>query len=448
MKATLVATVGLLIVTLSIRKAGAQETTELALSPVKKVEQPLYLCATNEKTEAAERATLETYSSPALEKALLSSKSFWDYITDPATPYMDRMAAANRGGSILSPEELPLLWQAMAEVDAAPSGVNPSPCSAVAFAAPPLTIDALAPGSNKPQPKTIRVILGRETELPTKNIHFPVTAEERDHSPWLWQMERALSILFTKTNCYYADPSRYPARVKAAWDWPIPVLTYRPGDVVRNSAGGFVRNLDPVEWKIEWSRISIRSQALTEGAPHNPLLLETILKLALNNDNYYVAYSAGVNYLYAWGQDSYHFEELAHVTQIAILQKTQWDNVAAQTAFVTASLARDRGYSAGAPHVKPLKTATAVMAIGRWAVDKRLSLWNRYYSFVNPICRIVDDPPFPPDQLRDPKDSQLDEKLTIFEAWFEKKKPALERQAETELPHLRSLAKELSTDIE
>lgn len=60
----------------------------------------------------------------------------------------------------------------------------------------------------------------------------------------------------------------------------------------------------------------------------------------------------------------------------------------------------------------------------------------------------MDDAPFPPDQLRDPKDPQLDEKLKIFEAWFEKKKPALEQQAEAELPLLRSLAKELSTDIE
>jgi hypothetical protein len=448
MNATLVATVGLLVVTFSIRKAGAQETTELASSPVKRVEQWGYLCATNEKTEAAERATLEKYSSPALDKALLSGKSFWVYITDPATPYLDRMAAANRGGSVLSPEELPLLWQAMAEVGAVPSGVAPSPCSAIMHVALPLTIDALEPGSNRPRPRTIQVVLGRETQLPTKSIDFPVTVEERDHSPWLWQMERALSMLFTKTNSYYGDPSRYPARVKAAWDWPIPVLTYRPGDVVRNFAGDFVHNLDPVEWRLEWSRISIRSQALTEGAPHDPLLLETILKLALNNDNYNVAYSAGVDYLYAWGQDSYHFEELAHVAQIAILQKTQWENVAAQTAFVTASLARDTGYSANTPHIKPLKTATAVLAIGRWAVDKKLNSWNRYYSFVVPICRIVDDAPFPPDQLRDPKDPQLDEKLRIFEAWFEKKKPALEQQAEAELPHLRSLAKELSTDIE
>jgi len=432
--------VGLLVETFSIRKAGAQETPELASSPVKKVEQPLYLCATNEKTEAAERATLETYSSPALEKALLSSKSFWDYITDPATPYLDRMAAANRGGSILSPEDLPTLWQAMVEIETVPKGVDPPPCSAIAaINIRPLTTQALKSGFslNKPREQTTRVILGREIQLPTKNIAFPITAEERDHSPWLWQMERALTIVFTKTNLYYGNPSRYPERVKAAWDWPIPIPTYRPGEVVNNSIPG------------EWSRIHIRSEALTEGGPHDKLFLQTILKLALNHDNYNVAYSSHVEDLYAWGQDSYHFEELAHVAQIAILQKTKWEDVAARVAFVaTVELARYKRDPTNLPRVMPLKTATAILAIGRWATDRSLNPWNRYSSFVVPICRIVDDPPFAPDQLREPEDPRLDERLRSFDAWFEKKKPALEQQAEAELPLLRSLAKELSTDIE
>jgi hypothetical protein len=100
------------------------------------------------------------------------------------------------------------------------------------------------------------------------------------------------------------------------------------------------------------------------------------------------------------------------------------------------------------PHVMSLKTATAILAIGRWATDKSLNPWNRYYSFIQPICRMVDDAPCPPDQLRDPSDPRLDERSKIFETWFEERKPALERQAAAELPHLRSLAKELSTDIE
>ena len=98
---------GLLVLVFGVTAAGAQNASgDLAASAVKKSEQQFKLCATNEKTESAERTMLETYSSPALKKATLSSKSFWDFITDPSTPYMDRLAAANRGGSMLSPEEL------------------------------------------------------------------------------------------------------------------------------------------------------------------------------------------------------------------------------------------------------------------------------------------------------------------------------------------------------
>jgi hypothetical protein len=219
-------------------------------------------------------------------------------------------------------------------------------------------------------------------------------------------------------------------------DWPIPVPTYRPGTTVPNLEPG------------DWHKINLRSRALTEWAPHEPLLLQTIVKLASNNDNYYVAYSSHVDNLWPWGKDNYHYEELVHAAQIAILQKTKSDNVAMRTAFVTAKLALVKPDRWSEPFIQPLKTATAILAIGRWATDKSLSPWNRYYSFVGPICRIVDDPPIPPDQIRDPADPRLAEKLKIFDAWFESKKPALERQAAAERPRLQSLAKELSTDIE
>ena len=58
---------------------------------------------------------------------------------------------------------------------------------------------------------------------------------------------------------------------------------------------------------------------------------------------------------------------------------------------------------------------------------------------------MVNDPPFPPDQIRDPKDPKLDQAMKTFAAWFEKKKPALKKAAEAEQPHLRVLAAELQT---
>lgn len=423
MNTKLVTAKGLLVVVFSVTAAGAQNASgDVAASPAKKAEQQLSLCATNEKTEAAERTTLETYSSPALEKAMLSSKSFWDFITDPSTPYVDRMAAANRGGSMLSPEELPMLWHAMDEVSSVPSGISQPPCSA-------------GPSLNNSREEASRVVLGREIKLSKDTFSFPVTAEERNQSPWLWQMQKALSILFDKTNLYYRG-NRYPARVKAAWELPIAASTHPAGEIVRDSK------------QIDWNKIAIRSRALTDAAPHGVLLLQTILKLAINNENYYVAYSSRVDDLYAWGQDSYHYEELAHVAQIAVLQQTQWEDVAARTAFLMASFAQKQGDPVYVPNLKPLKTATGILAIGRWAMDNSLNPWNRYSSFVQPICRIVNNAPCAPDQLRDPNDPRLDERLKTFEAWFEMKKPALEQQAEAERSHLRSLANVLQTDIE
>ena len=153
------------------------------------------LCGTNERTDAAEAVLLRTYTSPALENALRSDKAFWKFLTDPSTPYLDRITAAKRGDSILSPEDLPLLSNAMVEIETVPKGVDPPPCS-----------DMAAIGQ-LPREQTTRMVLGHEIQLPTKNIALPITAEERDHSPWLWQMERALAIIFTKTNLYYGGPA-------------------------------------------------------------------------------------------------------------------------------------------------------------------------------------------------------------------------------------------------
>jgi hypothetical protein len=416
-----VAALAMLAMALCNPPAQSQEPIEQSLHlPKTSAQKSWEQCSIEMKTDSAERSAIETYSSPALEKALLSSKSFWDFITDPSTPYIARLAAADRGGSVLSPEELPVLWQAMAETSSIPSGVEGvSPCSAAGWIP-----------NNSPQPETHEVVLGREVRLPARSVKYPITAEERDRSPWLWQMDKALSTLFDKTNLYYGDPSRYPSRVKAAWAWPVPD---HPND-----------GRDELN---KWNNIYLRSRALTQFAPHDTLLIQTILKLALDNDDYYVAYSAPVRDLYTWGNDAYHFEELAHAAQIAVLQKTRWENVASETAFAMESLATQKS-DPSFPNLKPLKTVTGILAMARWATDRRLNPSNRYDVFVRSICKIVDDAACPSPDPRELTDAQLNDSLKMFETWFDRKKPDLKKQAEAERPYLASLAKELNIDIE
>ena len=83
----------------------------------------------------------------------------------------------------------------------------------------------------------------------------------------------------------------------------------------------------------------------------------------------------------------------------------------------------------------------------RWATNRNLDSWNRYYSYAEPICQIVEHPPFRPGQIRDPKDPAIESSLAAFEAWFKKQRNSLEREALLERPHLESLAAELNQKL-
>ncbi len=373
------------------------------------------LCTATKKTDVAEEATLKTYTSVALKQALRSGPEMWRFLTDPTTLYLDRMAAANQGGELIDASELPQLWKAVAETVSA--GVNPSPCEFL-FSA---NLSPQMWANRKRVPLVEREplsILGRKIDLPERDADYPVTADERNRAPWLWQMKRALEVLNEKVGAYYAAPDRYPLLVEAAWRW-------RPSN---------------------WNESSVRSHALLDQGPRNALWLQMIVKLALEDSDVNVASSVS-RHLSVHGNDSYYFEELVHVAQIVILQKTQREPVAAQTAYFIETLFRKR-YISFSSQLKPLRTATAILAMGRWGMDRNLTPWNRYYSYVNPICKIVDDPPLQPDHISDPKSPELAKSLITFDEWFTKQQSVLQREAAAERPHLQSLARELSEEID
>ena len=378
------------------------------------------LCTEANKTDAAEEATLKTYTSVSLRKALRPGPEMWRFLTDPSTSYLDRMAAANQGGEVIGTTELPQLWKALADFEAFPTGVTPSPCEFL-FSAnlnPQLFAKRKEAPEVKAKKNESRLIMGQKVELPEKNVAYPVTSEERSHAPWPWQMKRALAILNEKVSGYYADPDRYPLLVEAAWRW-------QPAN---------------------WIEASTRARALLEPGPRNALWLQMIVKLALEDPDPTVASSVS-RHLSVWGKDSYHFEELVHTAQIVILQKTQREPVAALTSYWTARLAR-KEYNSYSSQLRPLRTATAILAMGRWAMDRNLDPWNRYYSYADPICKTVDNPPFQPGLINDSKNPGLATSLMAFEEWFTKQRSSLQQEAAAERSHLQSLASELSLRIE
>jgi len=265
----------------------------------------------------------------------------------------------------------------------------------------------------------------------TRPFDYPLTQDERDHAPWLlWQIERMLPVLFNAVATNYAQPGQYPAMAEVAWNWQTS----------------------------DWWEASVRRTAAIRG-PRNAAWLQNVVRLALEHNPQEIDRGLGVDPseigvgavppLYVFGSDSYHFEELVHVAQIIIMQRTRSRNVADQAAFVIAQLAT-RTYDSLGPNcpLKPLRTPTGILAIARWALNGDVDAWSRYISYAGAICRIVPDPPYRPDQSAFGQKSRIAEGLGAFEVWFFKQRPLLEEAAAAERAHLLALAAELHETID
>lgn len=139
--------------------------------------------------DKAELALTSNRRSPALDAALASESAFWVFLIDPATPYLDRIAAAHQGGGLISPQHLVRLWQASAEFEVLPVGVNPSPCEFMFNAWAERSMSKWDLRGSRPIFGTVsavpetRIILGFEMGLPRKAIDYPLDVESRNDAP-------------------------------------------------------------------------------------------------------------------------------------------------------------------------------------------------------------------------------------------------------------------------
>jgi hypothetical protein len=372
------------------------------------------LCKQVQVTEQAEEGILENHTSAAVNQALASESNFWQFITDPYTPYRDRMVAARQGGGLVGLDRLPELWKAQADLDRPAVPRIISPCYF-------LMSDNMGPRdwvsrhNSFPgfKPKS-SLFIGQEFVKP---MEYPITQADRDDAPWLWQMERMLPVVMNAVQTYYAQPDRYPAMAAVAWNWQTS----------------------------DWWQARVREGALVGRGPRNAAWLENVIRLALEHPEG----PHPVGDLYAYGNDSYHFEELVHAAQIIILQRTNSPDIAAGSAGMIAELAT-RTYTSLGPNcpLKPLHTATATLAIARWALDQKIDAWDRYIGYAAAICKMVNHPPYHPDQRAFGKTGEINDALAAFSVWFAEQRPKLQEAAAAEHVHLNALAAELHQTIE
>jgi hypothetical protein len=150
------------------------------------------LCELEETADRAETQMLRRPASATVTTALTSEAAFWRLLTDPATPYLDRMMAAQYGAGATSVERLPTLWKAAAQLRSVPVGVYPSPCYFLRSAqygprdwAARRDRSRGSLGATVSAPQSL-LIAGRTIALPVEAVDYPVTLDARASAPWLW----------------------------------------------------------------------------------------------------------------------------------------------------------------------------------------------------------------------------------------------------------------------
>jgi hypothetical protein len=155
-------------------------------------DEPSQSCAAAETADRIEAEMAAVRESKPLQDALSSESALWVFLISPSTSYLDRMAAALRGGSLFSANDLPKLWKAYAELEMISVGVNPSPCEFVwpnAWHA--RSPQAWAERKRRPIPGVVadkmetRTVLGIRVDLPLNAMDYPlnIQGQGRNETP-------------------------------------------------------------------------------------------------------------------------------------------------------------------------------------------------------------------------------------------------------------------------
>jgi hypothetical protein len=370
-------------------------------------------CEQGRNTDRRETEILVDKLSREAQLALGSESQLMLFLINPSTKYLDRMAAASYGAALISPEQLPTLWKASADLRKLAEGgwygeiphvVDTPPCYY-------LMTDNLGPEDWVMRLERRRTshgsassveIFGQNVQLTGEAVDYPVTMDERKNAPWAWQISRALAVLMNGVATRYASAELYPKLVDAAWRW-------EPSNSFESA---------------------VREEAVRRG-PGTPFWIETMMRLALEEPDKGVAAMVPLD-LWNYGRYSTdHLNELREAALVGILRKST-DGRVAGAAFRLLTQPR---------------TNTAILEASRRAMDGKLDLLTRYYVFAVPVCKAAGRPPFTCDKTVQPGSPEVVDALKKLEDWFVQQHDTLERNAMLERAQLNSLLADLHANF-
>ena len=343
-------------------------------------------CPIARAADEAEPAAARAYFSPRLNAALRNWDALWTLLNDPDTPYAERIAAAYQGAATVTPDVLPRFSSVAAGRLKKLARVQFSPCDV---------------------PSWFRI------EDYAAMPPYPINDAQRANAPFDWQLQRALDVLDRGVKAYYADSTRNAALLRAMEAW---------------------QPADPYE-------VAYRFETLLTG-PRDIALLQRLIRTTLD---YPTAPNAPIlRTLTASTTDTAGFLERIHVAQLVLLAQTQ--NTALVSDMATSVLRLASPSAGGQPELKPVRTATSLLAIARWVQRPDLSMETRD-ALAKRFKHFVDRFPLVWDANLPQSDKEIQQMLATFDTWLASHRANLDDEAAAERPHLEELLAESTPPV-
>jgi hypothetical protein len=340
-------------------------------------------CPIARAADEAETTAARAHFSPRLSSALSNWDALWTLLNDPEIPYEERIAAAYQGAAAVTPDVLPRFASIAAGRLKKLPRVQFSPCDV---------------------PSWFR--LEDYVAMPP----YPTNPTQRTSAPFDWQLQHALDVLDREVKAYYADPARNPALLRA-------MEALHPADTYE---------------------VAYRLEALVTG-PRDIALLRRLIRATLA---YPITPHAPIlRTLTASATDTAGFLEQLHAAQLVLLAQTQNPGLASDIASSVFHLASPS--SVNQPELKPVRTATSVLALARWVQRPDLSPETRSV-LLKKFASMVDRFPLRWDANAQPDDKEIVEILAMFDNWLASHRANLDDEAAAERPHLEELLAELN----
>ncbi len=348
------------------------------------------------------RTDLATVNTPGVDRSLHDPEFMWSFLTSPSTPYVERMAVADRAP--FPPEFLARLASARALLSKEQRlhfwGLKDQPGNMAYIS---------REGLGKLRMSTIkdrsRNILGHIWIVPMWDSDYPFGEEEESAAPWPWQVQKAMDSVLV-------------GALRATQD-----EGYRKR---------WIEECLRLPWSTEEEAAEVINAVCIYAPRRSPAILGRLMDIAKNPDTPKAALTAAIDASRSVGGP------LKHAIIADLIRLSPHRGVAEQLAFGMRNLRKPWGDERELP-LQP-EPATAILAASELALDplrdKVWGEWSKYAGFACNVCDAADDPPFKPDDRLDPKSPLVDQRLKLFRKWFKANRARLSAASEKEQPAL------------